>query len=138
MTARRNAQQPAPQDAAPPPAQTPPPSLGYGHPEFHFVTGLLAVQKQLGEINANLILLTKTVDSTKSKVEDLLAWKNRILGGAVVVGLACTLIGLAVTKFSSYFMLKPDTPAPTVQVAPPQVDAQPLAPPAAPRPKPKH
>lgn len=118
MNARRNLQQhaPAPQDVSPPPAQTPPPSIGMGHPEYHFVTGLLEIQKQLGETNSAISALTKTVDSTKAKVDDLVAWKNRILGGAFALGAVCALLGFFVSKFSSYVTFKdPETTATVAQ-----------------------
>jgi len=84
-----------------------------GHPEFHFVTGLMDVQKQLGEIKASIETLTKTVDSTKSKVDDLVGWKNRILGGAVAIGAVCAILGFGVTKLSNYVTFKaPETAAP--------------------------
>ena len=104
-----------PQEPSPAPVQSTPPQgfgIGMGHPEFHFVTGLMDVQKQLGEIKASIETLTKTVDSTKSKVDDLVGWKNRILGGAVAIGAVCALLGFGVTKLSSYVTFKvPDAVA---------------------------
>ncbi|MBZ2208455.1 hypothetical protein [Massilia soli] len=70
----------------------------------------MEIQKQLGEINATLVTLTKTVDSTKAKVELLNEWRHKIAGGIVVLGVVCTLIGVGITKFSSYFEFKsPET-----------------------------
>ena len=54
-------------------------------------------QAALGEINASITTLGKSVDSTKSKIEDLVKWKNMILGGAIVLGVAA---GIAVAKLS--------------------------------------
>lgn len=93
------------------------------------------VQKHLGEIKASLDSLTKTVDSTKSKVDALIAWRNMIFGGVVTLSVVCTAIGFGISKFSSYFTIKqPDppaaaAPAPTQnQVPPSSLVAQPSAP----------
>lgn len=79
--------------------QTTPKSIGYGHPEYQFVQSIMEMQKSLGEINASILALNKTVDSTKSKVDDLVTWKNMIFGGAITIGF---LIGLAVTLFKIF------------------------------------
>jgi hypothetical protein len=90
--------------------QTPPPNIGMGHPEYHFVQGLLKIEGSLGELRASLDHLTKTVDSTKSKVDALIEWKNKILGGAILLGVIGTLLGVLITKFSSYVTIKaPET-----------------------------
>lgn len=118
-----------PQEPSPAPVQSAPPpgyGIGMGHPEFHFVTGLMDVQKQLGEIKASIETLTKTVDSTKSKVDDLVSWKNRILGGAIAIGAVLALLGWGITKFSSYVTIKaPDAPSPTAAAAPATTAASP-------------
>ena len=79
--------------------QTTPRSIGYGHPEFQFVQSIMEMQKSLGEINASIQALNKTVDSTKSKVDDLVNWKNMILGGAITIGF---FIGLAIAMFKIF------------------------------------
>ena len=93
------------QDVAPAPVQTVP-TIGQGHPEYHFVQSIMEMQKSLGQINASIESLTKTVDSTKSKVDDLVKWKNMIFGGAIVLGVLGSLVGFFVTKFSSYVTIK--------------------------------
>ena len=84
---------------------TTPVSIGYGHPEYHFVQSISEIQKTLGEINSSIRSLEKTVDSTKSKVDDLIGWKNKILGGAIAIGVTCTLIGFLFSKFSDYITI---------------------------------
>ena len=79
-----------------PPQVTPDRSIGFGHPEYHFVQGLMEVQKHLGEIKASVDALHKTMDSTKSKVDGLVEWKNKIIGGAIVLGVLATVIGYGV------------------------------------------
>ncbi len=79
--------------------QTTPRSIGYGHPEFQFVQSIMEMQKSLGEINASIQALNKTVDSTKTKVDDLVNWKNMIFGGAITIGF---LIGFSVTIFKIF------------------------------------
>jgi len=94
----------------------------------------MEVQKHLGEIKASLDSLTKTVDSTKTKVDALIAWRNMIFGGVVTLSVVCTAIGFGISKFSGYFTIKqPDqpaaaAPAPTQNQAPPNsLAAQPEA-----------
>jgi hypothetical protein len=79
--------------------QTTPKSIGYGHPEYQFVQSIMEMQKSLGEINASIHALNKTVDSTKSKVDDLVTWKNMVFGGAITIGF---LIGFAVAVFKIF------------------------------------
>ena len=100
--------------------QTTPKGIGYGHPEYQFVQSVMELQKHLGEINASiksleksvdntnsrieclgdinasLRNLTQTTDSTKAKVDDLIKWKHMILGGMAVIGFvgACIFAGI--------------------------------------------
>jgi hypothetical protein len=79
----------------------------------------MQMQQALGEIKASIDNLRQTVDSTKSKIDDLVAWKNRILGGAIALGAVCALIGFLVTKFSSYVTISvPHPPAVQAPAAP--------------------
>ncbi len=59
----------------------------------------MEMQKSLGEINASIQALNKTVDSTKSKVDNLVNWKNMIMGGAITLGF---LLGLGITLFKIF------------------------------------
>jgi branched-subunit amino acid permease len=67
---------------------------------------VMDMQKTLGEMNANLVATKSSVDSLKSKVEDLVGWKNKIIGGAVVLGAALTFAGWLVAKASDYVTIK--------------------------------
>ncbi|MFN0302782.1 MAG: hypothetical protein ACKVQU_20800 [Burkholderiales bacterium] len=99
--------------------QTIPRGVGYGHPEFNFIQGLMEVQKALGEIHGSIADLKKSVDGTKSKVDDLVAWKNKILGGAIVLGVVASGLGFVIAKFSDYVTIKPpSSPAGVTQVSP--------------------
>lgn len=111
-------------DVSSPIPETPPSALGHGHPEYHFVAGLMDVQKQLGEIKAEIQSLGRTVEDTRSKVEDLVAWKNRILGGAVGFGAVCAFLGFALTKLSNYITIKSPAPAVVTQPADPDRGVQ--------------
>ena len=82
------------QDATPPQPQLPPPDIGRGHPEYHFVQSVMEMQKALGEIQASVKHLTNVTESTKSKVDDLVKWKHMILGGVAAGGF---LLGLGVS-----------------------------------------
>jgi hypothetical protein len=76
----------------------------------------MEMQKSLGEINASILSLRQSVDSVKSKVDDLVAWKNKILGGAAVFGAVCALLGFLFTKFSDYVTIaSPHKPQPAIE-----------------------
>ncbi|WP_104427946.1 hypothetical protein [Methylobacter tundripaludum] len=100
--------------------QTTPRSIGYGHPEFQFVQSIMEMQKSLGEINASIQALNKTVDSTKSKVDDLVNWKNMIFGGAITIGF---LIGLAVAMFKIFEHVPVIPPSSTQVIQAPSVSS---------------
>ena len=66
--------------------QITPKGIGYGHPEYHFVQSVMELQKSNVEISTNISHLVSSVDSMKSKVDDLIKWKTLIIGGAVAIG----------------------------------------------------
>lgn len=94
------------------PQIAPPPRIGQGHPDFTVFQGLMDLQRSVAEVKASVEALTKTVDGTKSKVDKLVEWKNKILGGAMVLGAVIALFAFLITKFSSYVTFK--MPEPTV------------------------
>jgi hypothetical protein len=102
--------------------QTTPRSIGYGHPEFQFVQSVMEMQKSLGEINASIQSLSKTIDSTKSKVDDLVNWKNMIFGGAITIGF---LLGLAVTMVKLFEHVPVSLSYPTQAIQPSSTSLQP-------------
>ena len=59
------------------------------------------VQKPAGEVKASLEALTKTVNVLVVKVDDLTAWKNKMLGGAVV---ACVVAAVALVLAAGSWM----------------------------------
>lgn len=106
--------------------QTTPTGIGYGHPEYQFVQSIMEMQKSLGEINASIASLGKSVESTKTKVDDLVKWKNMILGGVLVAGVLISGFSFLIAKVSDYIMIKPSA----VQI----IQAPPVTPPAQPTP----
>ena len=120
------------------PQITPQPGIGYGHPEYHFVQSIMEMQKSLGEINANIksleksidstkASLEKSIDSTKSKVEDLIGWKNKIWGGAITLGVVFGLINFILIKSWDYVSFK--APTQPQQIIPAPQTIQPNQPP---------
>lgn len=97
--------------------QTTPRSIGYGHPEYQFVQSIMEMQKSLGEINASIQALSKTVDSTKSKVDELVTWKNMVFGGAITLGFLITIV-IAIIKLFDHNPINPAL-IQTVQPQPP-------------------
>jgi hypothetical protein len=116
-------------------SQTGPTVGGYGHPD-QLVQAIMEMQKSLGHINASITSLTKSVDTTKAKVEsfgdvnasftfltksvdnlrtkvdDLVKWKNVIFGGVLVGGALISSFAYLITKASDYVTVK----APSVQI----------------------
>ncbi len=70
------------------------------------------IRTDLIEVKAEIKGMKSSIDSTKSKVEDLANWKHMIIGGAIVLGVVGTLLGFAISKASDYLMLK--TPPVTI------------------------
>jgi hypothetical protein len=87
--------------------QTTPTGIGYGHPEYQFVQSIMEMQKSLGEINASIASLGKSVEGTKSKVDDLVKWKNMILGGVFVAGAFISGFVFLLNKAADYITIKP-------------------------------
>ena len=99
-------------DEEPTSPQVPPPAIGTGlHDHSFTLQAIMELQKSVAEINTNLLNLKSSVDSTKSKVDDLVGWKNRIIGGAIVLGIVGTLLGFVISKAGDYVTLKPPAQA---------------------------
>lgn len=91
--------------------QTPPPAIGQGHPEYHFVQGLMQMQQAIGEVKSSVESLKGSVDGMRVKVDDLVGWKHKIIGGAVVLMAIGSIIGYVIGKASDYVTFKAPTPA---------------------------
>ncbi|MFO1311559.1 MAG: hypothetical protein U1F41_05770 [Burkholderiales bacterium] len=95
---RQSPSSPEQADGVPTSVAQVPPAIGYGHPEFQFVQSIMEMQKSLGEINASIQQLRTVIEGTRSKVDDLVNWKQRIVGGAVVLGLLLSFVGFLIGK----------------------------------------
>jgi hypothetical protein len=93
------------------------------------VSMLMEMQSTLARLDEKFNGLRSSVDSMKGKVEDLVGWKNKILGGAIILGAVCSITGFGIAKFSSYVTIR--TPHETHKTAEPS--PAPAAPPAVPR-----
>lgn len=91
-------------EVEPPAPQLAPPALAIAGSDYNvFIWQQLAeIQKSVAEMNSNLQHLKSSMDSTRGKVDDLISWKHKIIGGAIVFGVICTLLGFVITKVSSY------------------------------------
>jgi|GEM_PF-1530489 len=85
--------------------QTVPKDIGFGHPEYQFVQSIMEMQKSLGEINSSIKTLNASVSSANSKVDDLVKWKNMIVGGAFVIGVVLSGTYVIISKASDYLTL---------------------------------
>lgn len=93
-------------DAVPPQQPQVTPSFHTGADHSFTLQAVMELQKSVGEMNANLEGLRASVDGLKGKVEDLVAWKNKILGGVVVISVVATIVGFAISKFSDYVTVR--------------------------------
>lgn len=108
------------------------PFLGqYGQPNHDFtLQAVMEMQKTVGELNASVQALKGSVDGVKVKVDDLVSWKHKIIGGVAVLSIVATILGFLIAKASEYVTLKPGVVTSTVpSITPPS--------PAAPVPVPK-
>lgn len=89
------------------PIVTPP----YGSHQDHSFTlqAIMEMQKSIGELKAIITDNTSSITSMKSKIDGLVEWKNKILGGAIMLGAVIALASFVVTKFSDYITIS--TPA---------------------------
>lgn len=129
MSATRTRRQPDDESVAQLP-QTSPLGVGAGQPGHDFtLQAVMELQKSVGEINANLQAMKSSLDGVKNKVDDLVGWKNKILGGAAVLVAVASLLWLIGSKASDYVVLKSNVaPQPQNQpAATPPAGAQPAA-----------
>jgi cell division protein FtsL len=49
--------------------QTPPTSIGYGHPEYNFIQSIMEMQKSLGAIESSISVQTAQISSLKNSVD---------------------------------------------------------------------
>ncbi len=72
----------------------------------------MELQKSVGEMNANLQSMKGSIESTKTKVDDLVGWKHKILGGAAALAAVIAALSFVLGKASEYIVIK----QPTLQV----------------------
>ena len=97
---------------------TEPPAIGRGHPEYHFVQSVMELRSAMHQMDTDnkvaaarleskIDHMSATLESTKKKVDDLVTWKAKILGGAIVVGIIISAVfGLAV-KYGDRISITP-------------------------------
>lgn len=126
MSTARN---PNPDDGEPlrSPITEPVPRIGNGHPEYHFVQGLMELRAAMQAMDTDLkVSMTRlegklegvkdSVDSTKKKVDDLVRWKTLILGGAIALGAVSAFLWGVYAKFGDRITIAP--PASTAPATP--------------------
>lgn len=95
--------------------QSTPQGVGFGTGDHSFtLQAIMELQKSIGEMNANMNAMRASLDGVKTKVDDLVGWKNKILGGAAALGLVATVIGFGLGKASDYLTWKTPQPATAV------------------------
>jgi hypothetical protein len=104
------------EDTSPqPPQSTPVQPVQHGYQDHSFtLQAIMELQKSVGEMNANLQALKTSVDGVKGKVDDLVNWKHKIIGGAAVAGAIIAVLAFLATKAADYVSIK----TPSTQVTP--------------------
>lgn len=97
------------ENSVPQQPQTTPYGLGFPGHDFTLQT-IVQLQGTLGELKAEIRGLTVAVDGVKSRVDDLVKWKQAILGGAVALGAVIALVGFLVTRYGDRVVLAPASP----------------------------
>lgn len=69
------------------------------------ITMLMQLQSSVAEVKTALAGVKGSVDQVTDKVDHLIQWKNRIIGGAIVLGVVATLLGFMIEHFSSYITI---------------------------------
>lgn len=91
-----------------------PPRIGAGHPEYNFVQSVMEMQKHLGEVNSSVKTLNDSINTqvkilnesigvVSTKVDSLVDWKNKILGGAIALGAVLAGLSFVISQFFAYF-----------------------------------
>lgn len=107
-------------DEEPSPPQVAPPAIpSFSHDHSFTLQAIMELQKSVGEMNANLQNIKASVDGTKSKVDDLVGWKNKILGGAAVFGAVIAALAFILGKASDYVTFKQPVATQATVSAPP-------------------
>lgn len=111
---------PSDNESTPQLPQATPQSVGYGAPDHSFtLQAIMELQKSVGQMNSTMEAMRQSVDSLKVKVDDLVGWKHKIVGGAAVLGLVFTCLGFLIGKASEYVTFKQIPPTVPAQPAPP-------------------
>lgn len=111
--------------------QTPPPA-GYGTNDHSFtLQAIMELKGSFGELKAGFDNVNSSISSMKGKVDDLVSWKHKILGGVAVLGVLFALLGFMAGKLSSYVTFHmPDPTRSDVAAQPPATASGQPVPPA--------
>ena len=88
------------------------------HGYDYTLQAVMDLQKSVGEINATLAAVKSSVDGMRSKVDELTALKNKVLGGVAVFMAVVAGVGYLAGKASEYVMFKAPAPPIATSVAP--------------------
>lgn len=125
MSATRTRRTSETDDEVPRAPQTTPRGVSTGMPGHDFtLQAIIELQKSIGEMNATVAATKSSVDGLKTKVDELVAWKNKILGGAAVLAAVVAILGFLLGKASDYVTLR-SPPATGVQQPEPLPQATP-------------
>lgn len=89
------------------------------HDHSFTLQAIMELQKSSAEVSTRVEALKSSVDGLKAKVDDLVAWKYKILGGVAVAGICIGLAVSAAVWLSNYVTLKPQYSIPAPATAKP-------------------
>lgn len=75
----------------------------------------MEMQKSLGEMSATLQATKSSLDGLKGKVDDLVSWKHKIIGGIAVLAVVFSILGWLAGKASAYVEFRAPAPNPAAQ-----------------------
>lgn len=108
------------------PQSLPPAFSNHGQGHDFTLQAIMELQKSVAEMNTTMRAMKESLDGVKSKVDDLIGWKHKIIGGAAVLVVVGGVIGWVIGKASEYVSVRVPAGVPVV-VAPAPPTAAPAA-----------
>ena len=109
-------------ESVPQAPQSTPASLGMPGHDFT-LQAVIGLEKSVAELGVHIHGIKASLDSLKGKVDDLVGWKNKIIGGVAVLIFVGGVLGFLVGKASDYVTFKQPvgpqaTPTPSTALPP--------------------
>lgn len=116
---------------APQPQVTPQPITPGSSDHSFTLQAIIGLEKSVAEIGVHIQGMRSSIDGLKTKVDDLVGWKNKIIGGVAVFGIVFTAVGYLAAKASDYVTIRVPTALQVTPVVAPLPSPAAVAPPTA-------